>query len=273
MLANLADGKAVTMSSLGHRLPVPGTLSAVIVKKPKVEKDDLKAAIAALQKLLHPVKSADVDKETAYDQANPAKISTVEKPYLVTEWASGGGDPAFKLTDAVWRFIDGANATFFQGLFDVVAKTIPGAEYNRTNLFHGHVVYAREGEAPDLGVVFHAYEYPEDLEPGKAALAKTLPDFQGFKGALTDDQAFYKKFCQRNAIWTLADNALRVPDYYEYVISLDEDDIAAGWGKLIQDKTGGITRGVTVDEAKVGTNLIGLNYFPKEKVGLFLKQN
>lgn len=132
----------------------------------------------------------------------------------------------------------------------------------RHNFFHGHLILFpdplyRPGH-PELFMLFHAFEYPEDLEPGKAAQSKKLlgTSYRGFQS--TD-----AKYRWRNAIWSWTLGKVWFfnfrDNHHPYRGLLDDPDLSVRNNPCTigQDQLG-------VDPGNVWAHL---NWFPNEKAG------
>jgi hypothetical protein len=217
-----------------------------------------------LKGLLDKVAADVIDKGSDYRERFQALDGEGLK---VSSWASGGGLGIFE--GRFYHFLDGNLTTFFEGLFDAVRGAIPNARYSRNNFFHGHSVFDEVRGDVDFRIVFHAYEYPADKESKKSkeALkvedADKVPEFRR-EDFNEDNPGFYR----RNAIWSMRNNTLYIPNYLPYAFDLD-----AGPLRAFRYGGGGFDLGVcTMDQTRIGEEIIALNYFPSERVGLFLKQ-
>ncbi|WP_437491572.1 hypothetical protein WME75_15875 [Sorangium sp. So ce1014] len=164
--------------------------------------------------------------------------------YLRTNnWASGGAaDPLTGLR----TLDDVAVRAFFIAVFEKV-RVMTASRFSRADLFHGHINLWNG----DVIIVFHAKEYPSDLEPNKSQFAAQVEGIPAFN---RHDPAF--RF--RNAVYSFNRNA---------VDSLDTPNVGAHpvYGALIRD-------GYTLAEEQMGTPVAGINYFPGESPDLlFLK--
>ena len=109
-------------------------------------------------------------------------------PSDVINWASGDSASA--------RTFDQAITDFFQRLFQEIINNCPEILLSEVDLFHGHLISTPN----DLLLVFHAKEYPYDLEFAKyKAALKINPSVKQF---YSSDDA-YKT---RNIIWSLKQN-------------------------------------------------------------------
>lgn len=247
----LAEHKDVATVALSGKLAVPEAL------KPILTKDTTTLAAELLMSLLDVVAADKIDKETTYDKVNPGKTQNVKNELKVSSWGSGGGLGTF--SGKLYRFKEVALTTYFGKLFDAVKAAVPNAKYSRNNFFHGHSVFDKVDGSVDSRIVFHAYEYPENLETTKSGQANEVePSVAEFKDDKSD---FYK----RNVIWSMRSNTLLVPDYWDYLIVGEE---------LSDFPYGGVVtpEGCVMNQAKIGEEIIAFNFFPSEGVKLFLKQ-
>ena len=222
-----------------------------------------KTANDAVQTLLKLTK--DISEEVLEGESKYSEIFTKHKYMKVTNWASGGGLSDFQ---GFRRFEDGTIQTFFEKLFSQVAGEI-FATLSRNNLFHGHMVF--DGEESDIHkdfrIVFHAYEHPKDkyatlqkyLEAKE--LESEVPEFS------SKDENFYK----RNVIWSLKNNKLYIPDYTAYINNRKSKKPNQTYISFLEPTA--CSQGIaTVEQKKLGTELVCINYFPNENVGPFLQQ-
>ena len=220
--------------------------------------DTTEDAAIFLKSLLKTVESDVVDNESKYSSA-------LDKQYLnVSNWASSSGKgDVFR--EKYYRFSDEGLRIFFEALFKNVEKNIP-ATLCRNNLFHCHAVFDEVEDSVDLRLVFHAYEYPLDLEWFKSDKAfEVEPDKQKFE---TQERNYFK----RNAIWSLRNNTLYIPDFFDYLgFSKSKNLNVMPYGCLFDKEIDGWKKTCTIDQSKVGNEIISLNYFPTENVKLFLK--
>ncbi len=87
---------------------------------------------------------------------------------------------------------------FFKELFIIIHKNFPDIDLSPLNLFHGHLIKTQN----DFIVIFHAFEYPVDLEPQKFLAAKKFG--MNLKPFLSSSPS-YKK---RNLIWSQRDQKI-----------------------------------------------------------------
>lgn len=170
------------------------------------------------------------------------------KNYLrTTNWASASSNQ--------WGYYlsTGDVASHFTKIFEKIAS-IYNTEFEfmsmvlcRNNLFHGHVLYNEKLD--DILIVFHAFEYPHDLEPQKSSKAKEVePGIDEFD---SDETAFK----WRNAIYSVNKNSVYFPDISQepYHSQLSTE----------------FPSSYTLDETKVGVRLFDINYFPQENLPPF----
>lgn len=118
----------------------------------------------------------------------------------------------------------------------------------RNNLFHGHVLYNET--LKDIFIVFHAFEYPCDLEPQKSSQAKEIEP-----GIDEYDSEAIAAFAWRNAIYSVNNNCVYIPD-------ISQEPYCSQLRR-------GPAEYCTLDETKVGTRLFDINYFPEENLPSF----
>ncbi len=234
--------KAVTASSAYVELVagpggLPAELSGLLTTSAR-------EAITALQGKTSPVAADAISQESNLQKSRGY--------YKVENWASGG--------EPFVRFKTQAVTAYVQALFDMVASRIATKSnvttvLSRNNLFHGHLVFETFGQVPDVLLVFHAFEYPSDLEPDKSNHAQTLEP--GVPGFTSQDPAFK----WRNAIWSMRLNRI-------WLICGDK---ASPYRELL-DGTKLTTDGdpFVIDESKLGARIADVNIFPNEGVASFL---
>ncbi|QRO02060.1 hypothetical protein JRI60_25140 [Archangium violaceum] len=241
----LAALKSVTSSSTHVEVVdgpknIPADLSALLQKSSDSE------VKSHLQSKTSPVASNTL--------SNESKLEKTPGYFKIENWASGGAPFA--------RFTDQATTTYIDSLFDSVASHLSARYGNkrvlsRNNFFHGHLVLETSGSSPDLLLVFHAFEYPRDLEPTKCGFAGTLePTVTSFRSS----DAAYK---WRNAIWSMRLNTIWLIHYADntnpYRELLADPDVSKAGNPLV------------LDESKLGKCVADLNTFPKEDVRSFLR--
>lgn len=111
-----------------------------------------------------PVSTSALKPIKAFDAACfPGYTSSVQElviPARVRDWGSQGkaGKP--------WRFTNDACNDFYASLQRRISEAVPGILQTPHDLFHAHLI--GYGPLEDrLAMVFHAKEYPRDLEPQK----------------------------------------------------------------------------------------------------------
>ena len=175
--------------------------------------------------------------------------------YKVENWASGGAP--FR------RFKDAALTDYMDDLFLTVAATAasltgepPGKILRRHDLFHGHWVFS--DAAKDILIVFHAKEYPENLEQFKAGAAKALEgaNYEAFASA-------DRRFKLRCPIWSMKQNKLFSTDFAAsdnpYRELLDNTDLTNRDNPLLLSQT------------NLGVCIADVNCFSNEGVKSFFR--
>jgi hypothetical protein len=175
--------------------------------------------------------------------------------YKVENWASGGAP--FR------RFENEALTEFIDELFLMVAATLarvtgepPAKIVRRHDLFHGHWVYS--DAAKDILIVFHAKEYPENLEQFKAGTAKVL-EGANYERFVSSD----RRFKLRCPIWSMKQNKLFSTDFTAsdnpYRDLLDSPDLANRDNPLL------------LSQANLGVCIADVNSFSNEGVKSFFR--
>jgi hypothetical protein len=168
--------------------------------------------------------------------------------YLKLEnWASGNAPPFYRYTSST---VTG----WLSQLFAEVAVAA-GHTLSRADLFHCHLVYDATG--PDLLAIFHAKEYPDDIEPGKHAQAA------GVDGGVVAFDTTSPAFASRNPIWSARTGRIYVPHFRDntnpYRTLLLEPDLNVPGNPLF------------LDAVVLGDCIADINLFPRERVAPFQK--
>lgn len=147
-----------------------------------------------------------------------------------------------------------AIANHFEVIFEKIAS-IYNSELKfmslvlcRNNLFHGHVRYNET--LKDILIVFHAFEYPRDLEPLKSSQAKEIES-----GIDEYNSKAIAAFVWRNAIYSVNKNCVYIPN-------INQEPYCSQLKR-------GPAEYCTLDETKVGTRFFDINYFPEENLPPF----
>jgi hypothetical protein len=184
--------------------------------------------------------------------ATPAlngETSVAQAPgYLKLEnWASGNAPPFY-------RFTSSTVTGWLSRLFAEVARA-GGHTLSRADLFHCHLVYEPTG--PDLVAIFHAKEYPDDIEHNKHGQAAGVDS-----GVVAFDTAT-PAFASRNPIWSARTRRIYVPHFQNntnpYRTLLMDPDLTVGDNPRF------------FDAVVLGDCIADINYFPRERVAPFQK--
>lgn len=178
---------------------------------------------------LTPLTSEEIDSESLYNS-----IFEEKKHYKTSNWASGITTHEF--------YRQKESTLFFEYLFETVSGNTP-AELSRSNLFHGHIVYNED--LNDILIVFHAFEYPSDIEDIKSNLAYHLEKKKKF---ISSDKGFQ----WRNSFYSRNKNSL-------FIIENSLENISP----LIYEN-------ITLDQSFFGKGIFDINYFPSEGIRPFL---
>jgi len=218
-------------------------------------------------KLLAP--TTEAAKAGELNAKSPYKLKFVDASLSVEQWASGRGAP-------LSPFKDDGMSKFFENIFNLAAAqvlSITGAcsSLGRRDLFHCHLVFARDARASDILLLFHAREYPDIYEADKVRKATALePTASTFRV----DHAAYKR---RNSLFSVTTKRLynlnfetplghpATPLLASLVEGFDDslrDDILAEYN----DDEYLMLR---LDQDNLGTCLTDINYFPTEGVAPF----
>ncbi len=188
-------------------------------------------------------------------------------------WASGGITPLIP-RDQIQEEL----AAIFQGLAEALNRLTNFGEKHilrRNTLYHGHLVYSA-AHKEDL-LVFHAAEYPIDLETIKAAQAWSIEEGGQYDYAKSSELAEktgknYKPFKTgddinkvRSSVYSITQNKLWILDFRKKMPSQGH-----AFADLI-DTTAGTEAALWLNECYLGDNYTDINYFPKEGVEPFFK--
>lgn len=167
------------------------------------------------------------------------------KPELLS-WSSSGQPKIFK---------DEKINDFFKELFHVIEKSFPDINLDRSNLFHAHLIKASD----DYLLIFHAFEYPKDLEPFKFEMAKkTNPQILPFTTKS-------KSYARRNLIWSLMKNKI-----WRFDTSLKSKFNFLIRSPAYELYPREVLLGNALQENLFGKSIADLFYFPLEEKIVFL---
>lgn len=181
--------------------------------------------------------------------------------YKLHNWASGGAP--FR------RFKEDELTDFFEELFTtLVAVSLSlttgnspwwqGApvQLSRADLFHGHLIWDTSVPFADLLFLFHAKEYPSDIESTKAGFARHLESgvYKDFKTSSAD-------FKYRCSIYSLRLNRL-------YILKLS-DNGSPYRGFVANPDLSKTYNPLRIDQDDLGECVADVNHFPNDGVRLF----
>jgi hypothetical protein len=163
----------------------------------------------------------------------------------VAAWSSSGQKPRI--------FKDEKINIYFKELFYLIEKKFNDITLDRINLFHAHLVLTEN----DFILIFHAFEYPVDLEPQKFIMARRQnPGLKPFTTNL-------ENFKRRNLIWSLSKNKIWRIDTSSKFNFLVKSSAFALYPKEV-------LRANSLQENLFGKRIADFNYFPSEDKNLFL---
>lgn len=114
---------------------------------------------------------------TACIPSSDAKIQILAKlPARILDWGSNG------LSGAPWSFADSSCNKVYEKIFHEIATKIPKLLLSPHDLFHAHLIASKS----DLVMVFHAKEYPSDLEIVKNYYQNDEEDFCSYSPEFED---------------------------------------------------------------------------------------
>lgn len=170
---------------------------------------------------------------------NMSSYSNTKGPKRLSNWLSAGSRQEGPLSG--FRVPSKKTVeSFFVALFDAVREGTR-SEYNRSDLFHGHINYWNG----DVVIIFHAKEYPDDVLDTKYPSNNAEEDEPG-----TQFQRDHVNFRYRNALYSFKRNAIDFIDLQ----AINNNDTYYNL----------INQGITLDQTKLGDSVAGLNYLPKE---------
>jgi hypothetical protein len=162
-------------------------------------------------------------------------------PARLIDWGSGG------LLGTPWRYKNEACNEFFISLFKQIASSLPKVNLTPHDLFHAHAILY--GQKDRLALVFHAKEYPSDLERGKNHYQIPSEEFTSTDVSFrrrnfiylshVDDKSFKnngKDFKLINKVYSINETGA-CKKYFTDASTLSEKDIAASLieGKIVGD--------------------------------------
>lgn len=168
----------------------------------------------------------------------------------LANWASGN-DPPF------YRYRSATVTTWLGQLFAEVAR-IAGHALNRADLFHCHLVYDDQCTlgGTDLLAIFHAKEYPHDIEAHKHGHAAGVDS--GVVAFTTTTRAF----ASRNPIWSARTGRIYIPHFRNG---------ANPFVGLLGDPNVGAGNPLFLDATLLGDCIADVSVFPREGVAPFQK--
>ena len=180
---------------------------------------------------------------TQKDLIELTKPKKIKKDLI--SWASGAKSPRV--------FKDEKLSSLFQNLFFKIKEFFSDIDLNRLNLFHAHLVYDDRVWGGDILLIFHAFEYPIDLEIKKNSIAMALDI--SLDSFLTGTPSFNS----RNLIWSLRSNKIWRMDTAKG--SLLNHLIRSPAYDLYPKE---VVRANTAQEGYFGKVVGDINFFPKE---------
>jgi hypothetical protein len=223
--------------------PAPAVLQAM------ANRGSAAAVVQALGGMTANIADAALDARSTYRD----KFTT--KELKVSNWASA------QMTESDWgaapaeggkrEFTNGEVKKFFADLFKTAAAEMH-ADFSRSDLFHCHLNYYND----DVVLIFHAKEYPDPLEAGKANAAESLEP--GSKFGMV-----HEHFKSRNAVYSMKSGKLTtIKDM------TDADGTLAKIDPSFDDND--IFDGLTLQDGKFGHPIASVNFFPAEGIEPFL---
>jgi hypothetical protein len=179
----------------------------------------------------------NLKKSTKYFNLNPKILS----------WASSGQNPRI--------FKNKVNNDFFQNIFQLIEKSFTDIKLDRVNLFHAHLVQM----ADDFLLIFHAFEYPIDLEPYKFEMARKL------NPQITSFTTNSKGYDRRNLIWSFTKNKIW---RFDTSSKSKFNFLVRSPAYALYPKE--VLLGNALQENLFGKNIADINYFPAEEKSPFL---
>jgi hypothetical protein len=210
-------------------------------------------AIRSLYTSSVPLDQDALDRESSYPLLTGPGYKKLQN------WASGGA-PFRRFRDrTVTRFFN----TLFERVLGYVNSVLDPTDrpwvLSRNDLFHGHLSWAHFSSANDVVMVFHAQEYPADLEESKNRAASELE--RGVRSFRSDAAPFGR----RCPIWSMRKKRLWSIDFFAPSNPLLP---------LLATPLSTLRRGrnpLVVDQDDIGECLADISYFPKEGVESFMR--
>ncbi|WP_213981400.1 hypothetical protein [Sphingomonas sp. dw_22] len=140
---------------------IPGCLQSAAGTDESRAASDLRAVLLNPAKQDGGVRSA-TDRATEINNLSSKNATFTQNFLRLSNWASQGATGEFR--DYSYCTFQSEADQFFKGVFEE-ARVTASAVFSRTDLFHGHVLWHK---TDGLIVVFHAKEYPNDLETSKS---------------------------------------------------------------------------------------------------------
>jgi hypothetical protein len=196
------------------------------------------------------------DVTNTIDSKSSQYIGIQNTNYLLpSQWASSGSGIGYQLPigPSGWEALF---ASYWTVLSEVSLQRVPYI-YSRNDFWHGHLAFS--GAQQTWFVLFHAAEYPYDLEERKDGYAEVV----GPPGSYSAISSVTEYFKVRNGIYTFRDNTLRVLNFNNNFTSSNPY-----WNLLYNWQAVSVPDDYLFD---VDTTLTAsLNWFSAEGVPLFL---
>jgi hypothetical protein len=192
--------------------------------------------------------------------SNGSKLPKDKGFYKLHNWASGGSPHR--------RFTSEAVTSFFEDLFttlSAVSLSLTSGDkwwkgghvkLSRADLFHGHLIWDTSAPFPDVLFLFHAKEYPSDIEESKSGHAKAIDS-----ASYVDFKATSPEFKFRCSIYSLRTDRLHI---------LKLSDNGSPYRSLVADPDLSKSQNpLRIDQDDLGVCVADVNYFPADGVRLF----
>ncbi|MEN9578030.1 MAG: hypothetical protein RJA70_1039 [Pseudomonadota bacterium] len=231
LLGTSTGQNSVHISAYDSALTVPSFMTAVM---------SVNSAAAAAEKMVDLTSRLSTPKVDAESRFNCDQ--TFKR---VQSWASGNAPPFYRS--------DSTTQLWLSDLFTEVAHRA-GHVLNRADLFHCHLCY--DGTDGDLVMIFHAKEYPSDIEFFKHTAAASLDNsVVAFTTATAN-------FSNRNSIFSVRNNRIYVPHFA---------NATNPYRGLLGDPVLKDNNPLFLDATILGDCIADINAFPVEGVAPFFK--
>jgi hypothetical protein len=246
-------------------LPVHPKLSGPLMSASLRSAADVKGALTAL---CDPIDAATINAESRHAARTITvdhfdRSNDVTDPCKLYKWCAGQKGYARCKDASLQADLDLCMKNIARWFAELTGDDV-AVVLQRHNFFHGHLILFpdpvyTERTSPELFMLFHAMEYPEDLEAFKAKCARAVigpGDYRGFSA--TD-----RKYRCRNALWSFTLGKVWFFNFaspgHPYQALLDDPDLS--------QRSNPTTIGQDTLGCERGNVFAHINYFPGEWAG------